>query len=144
MVATVGIVPVSLDFLDRDQDVFPVLPAPRVDLAVDVADLGRVAIRAVAAAQHRIVGHVPARIKLLVQKLVLRRMVTMCSILSSLVGLHARHQGKRQRDRQEELANTVQLAASSFESFLVKRSLRLVLTPSEIGTASEGRAHGAP
>jgi hypothetical protein len=71
-------------------------------------------------------------------------MVTMCSILSSLVGLRARDQGKRQRDRQEELANTVQLAASWFEIFLVKRTLRLVLTPSEIGTASEGRAHGAP
>ena len=116
MVAAVGIVPVALDLLGRDQDVFPVFPAPGVDLAFDVAYLGRVAIRIVAAAQNRIVRHAPVRIELLVQRLILRRMVTMRSIPSSVLGLQARCQRKRQRDRQQELAASVQLTASGREN----------------------------
>jgi hypothetical protein len=58
---------------------------------------------------------VPAGIELLVQELILERMMTMCTILSELVGLHSRYQRKRQRDHQEELASNVQHAASGSE-----------------------------
>jgi hypothetical protein len=115
MVAAVGIISVSLHLLGWDEDVLSVFPASRVDFAVDVSHLGRVAIRVVAAAEHRIVGHMPAGIELLVQELILERMMTMCTILSDLIGLYSRHQRKRQHDHQEELASTVQHAVSCSE-----------------------------
>jgi hypothetical protein len=113
MVAAVGIIPVSLDLLRGNEDVFPVFPAQRVDAPLDPPYLGRVAVGVVAASQHRIVRHVPTRIELLVEEQIPRRM-TMCAILSGLVRLRSRHQRKRQRDRQEELATTVQRAASRY------------------------------
>ena len=48
MVSAVRIIPVALHFLRRDPNVSPVLPAPCIDLAVDVLDLGRVAVGAIA------------------------------------------------------------------------------------------------
>lgn len=86
MVAAVGIIPVSLDLLRRNEDVFPVFPAQRVDAPLDPPYLGRVAVGVVAASQHRIVRHVPTRIELLVEEQIPRRM-TMCAILSGLVRL---------------------------------------------------------
>ena len=35
MVSAIGIVPIALDLLWRDENVLPVLPAPRVDVATD-------------------------------------------------------------------------------------------------------------
>jgi hypothetical protein len=77
VIAAVGIIPVPLYFLGRNENVFPVLPASRIDLAVGGFDFGRVAVRIVAAAERRIVGHVPRRIKPLMQKLILSGMMTM-------------------------------------------------------------------
>src|SRR5438874_978774 len=53
MVSAIGIVPVAFDLRWSDQNVLPVFPAPRVDVAADVLDLGRIAIRIVAAASGR-------------------------------------------------------------------------------------------
>ena len=47
-VSAIGIIPIALNLPWRDED--PVFPAPRVDIAVDVLDFGRVAIRIIAAA----------------------------------------------------------------------------------------------
>ncbi|MDH2353246.1 hypothetical protein QCM77_19705 [Bradyrhizobium sp. SSUT18] len=143
MVAAVGIVSVSLDLLGRDEDVFPVLSAPREDPAVDVPYFGRVAIRVVATAQHRIVRHMPARVEFLVQEPILGRMVTMWTILSNLLGRHSRHQRKRQRDCQEELAGTVQLSLL-IQNCRTGRIGRQILKPPEIETTIGGRARGAP
>src|SRR5271166_1593012 len=71
MVPAIGIVTIALYFLCRDENVLPVLPAPRIDVAADVLDLGRVAIRIITAAAGGIIRHVPCRIKLLVQRFIL-------------------------------------------------------------------------
>jgi hypothetical protein len=77
MVSAIGIVPIALDFLWRDQNVLPVFPAPRIDIAADIFDLGRIAIRIVAAAPGGIIRHVPGRIELLVQRFILRGMAVL-------------------------------------------------------------------
>src|SRR5258705_13969936 len=77
MVSAIRTVPVALDLRCGDQNVIPVLPAPRVDVATDIFDLGRVAVRLVAAAPGGIVGHVPGRIELLVQSFILRGMAVL-------------------------------------------------------------------
>ena len=77
MVSAIRIVPVALDLRWRDQNVIPVVPAPRVDVAADIFDLGRVAIRPVAAAPGGIIRHVPCRIELLVQSFILRGMAVL-------------------------------------------------------------------
>src|SRR5208337_4118411 len=75
VVSAIGIVPIALYFLRGNENVLPVLPAPRVNVAADVPDLGRVAIRIIAAAAGGIIRHVPGRIKLLVQRFILRGMM---------------------------------------------------------------------
>jgi hypothetical protein len=77
MVSAIRIVPVALDLRWSDQNVLPVFPAPRVDVAADVLDFGRIAIRIVAAAPGRIVRHVPCRIELLVPSFILRGMAVL-------------------------------------------------------------------
>ena len=78
MVSPIGIVTAVFHFLRRNQNVFPVLPAPRVEIATGNLDLGGVAIGVVAAASGGIVRHVPSRIELLVQSLVLRGVLVLC------------------------------------------------------------------
>ena len=77
MVPAIGIVPIALYLLWRDQNVLPVFPAPRIDIAADVFDFGWIAIRVVAAAPGRIVRHVPCRIELFVQSFILRGMAVL-------------------------------------------------------------------
>ena len=74
MVSAVRIVPIALYLLWRNQNVLPVLPAPRVHAAADVLDFSRVAIRFVAATAGGIIRHVPCRIELFVQSFILRGM----------------------------------------------------------------------
>ena len=59
MVSAIGIVPVPLYLLRWNGDVLSVLPAFCVEVAVKVLDFSRVAVRLIATAQRRIVGHVP-------------------------------------------------------------------------------------
>ena len=107
MVSAVWVVPVSLHFLRRDRNVSSVLPAPRIDLAVDVLDVGRIAVRAVAATEARIIRHVPSRIEFFVQSLVLGWMLAMNGAMSGLLRLDRRG-GAEQNDRAQELAWAVQ------------------------------------
>jgi len=75
VIPAVGIVPVVLYLFSWNGNVLAVLSASCVDVAVNVLDLSRVAVRLVATANGRIVGHVPLCIKLFMQELILRRMV---------------------------------------------------------------------
>src|SRR5712671_5127429 len=75
VVSAVRIVPVALYLFRWNGNVLAVFPASCVDVAVNVLDLSRVAVRLVATADGRIVGHVPFRIKLFMQELILCRMV---------------------------------------------------------------------
>ena len=59
MISAIGIVPVPLYLLRRNGNVLPVLSAFCVDVAVHVLDFSRVAVRLIATAQGRIIGHVP-------------------------------------------------------------------------------------
>jgi hypothetical protein len=99
MVAAIGVVPVALHLPGGDEDVFAVFPPPCVKLAVLVPDLGRVAVRAVAAAERRVIRHVPGRIELFVQSLILRRMLAMGSTLPSLLRLDRRSEAKDEDTR---------------------------------------------
>ncbi|MBR0833719.1 hypothetical protein JQ612_10980 [Bradyrhizobium manausense] len=103
MVSAVRIIPVSLHFLRRDRNVSSVLPAPRVDLAFDVLDIGRIAVSAVAAAEAGIVRHLPGRVEFFVQRLVLGWMVAMNGALSRFLRLD-RCGGAEENHRAQELA----------------------------------------
>ena len=59
VVSAIGIVSVPLYLLRWNGNVLPVLSALRVKLAVDILDFSRVAVRLIATANGRIVGHVP-------------------------------------------------------------------------------------
>ena len=112
MIAAVGIIPVPLYFLGRNENVFPVLPALRIDLAVDRFDFGRVAVRIVATAERRIIRHVPRRIKPLMQRPILSGMVAMSGlVLLAFLRMDERCQQAKSA-REEELAKKVQGAVS--------------------------------
>ena len=85
MIPAIGIVPVVLYLFSWNGNVLAVLSASCVDLAVNVLDFGRVAVRLVATANGRIVGHVPLCIKLFMQELVLWRMVVQRSLALSIL-----------------------------------------------------------
>ena len=59
VVSAIGIVSVPLYLLRWNGNVLPVLSALRVKLAIDILDFSRVAVRLIATANGRIVGHVP-------------------------------------------------------------------------------------
>jgi len=112
VIAAVGIIPVPLYFLGRNENVFPVLPALRIDLAVDRFDFGRVAVRIVATAERRIIRHVPRRIKPLMQRPILSGMVAMSGlVLLTFLRMDERCQ-QQASAREEELARKVQGAVS--------------------------------
>ncbi|WP_157083738.1 hypothetical protein ACNJX9_20515 [Bradyrhizobium sp. DASA03076] len=90
MASAVRIIPVLLHLLRRDPDVSSVLPPPRIDLAVDVLDIGWIAISAVAATEARVIRHAPGRVEFLVQRLVLGRMLAMDGTVSGLLRLDCR------------------------------------------------------
>jgi hypothetical protein len=59
VISAIGIVPVPLYLLRRNGNVLPVFSAFGVDVAVNVLDFSRVAVRLIATANGRIIGHVP-------------------------------------------------------------------------------------
>jgi hypothetical protein len=107
VIAAVGIIPVPLYFLGRNENVFSVLPALRIDLTVDRFDFGRVAVRIVATAELRIIRHVPRRIKPLMQRPILSGMVAMSGLVL-LTFLRMDERCQKASAREEELARKVQ------------------------------------
>src|SRR3954447_9444821 len=81
VVSAIRIVSVPLYLVRWNANKSSVFSAFCVDAAVIVLDLRRVAVRIVATTSRWIVGHVPCRIELLVQELVLRRVTVKPSIL---------------------------------------------------------------
>jgi hypothetical protein len=75
VIPAVGIVSVPFDFFRRDGNVLSVFSALCVDIAVDILDFGRIAVRIIAAAGVRVIRHMPRRIEFLVQGDILRWMV---------------------------------------------------------------------
>ena len=92
MVSAIGIVPVALYLFSWNGNVLAVFSASCVDVAVNVPDLSRVAVRLVATANGRIVGHVPLCIKFFMQELIPRRMVPRGLALSILLRLESDRQ----------------------------------------------------
>jgi hypothetical protein len=70
VVSSVGIVPVALHLLVWNWNVPSVCPALRENVAIDVLDFGRIAVRVIATTHRRVIGHVPGRIEFLVQRLI--------------------------------------------------------------------------
>ncbi|WP_157460912.1 hypothetical protein [Bradyrhizobium sp. CCBAU 53380] len=103
MVAAVRIVPVSLHLLRWDRNVSAVLPAPGIDLTVDVFDIGRIAVSTVATTEARIVRHVPGRIEFFVQRLVLERVLAMYGTVFRLLCLDRRSRAE-ENHRAQQLA----------------------------------------
>ena len=75
MVSAIRVVSIPLDLLRGNGNVLSILSALCVDVAVDVLDLSRIAVRVIAAADGRMIGHAPRRVEFLVQELILRRVV---------------------------------------------------------------------
>ena len=92
MISAVGIVPVPLYLFRRNADVLPVFSAFGVDVALNILDFSRVAVRIIATADGRIIGHVPCRVEFLVQGLILRRMVVKPSLVLPVLCLDPRRQ----------------------------------------------------
>jgi hypothetical protein len=92
VVPAIGIVPVVLYLFSWNGNVFAVLSASCVDLAVNVLDFGRVAVRLVATANGRVVWHAPLGIELFMQELILWRMVARSVTLSIFLRLDSSRQ----------------------------------------------------
>ncbi len=75
MISAIGIIPVPLYLFRWNGNVLAVFSASCVNVAVNVLDFSRVAVRLVATANGRVVGHVPFGIKLFMQELILCRMM---------------------------------------------------------------------
>jgi hypothetical protein len=84
VVSAIGIVPVPLYLFRRNGYVLPVFSAFCVDVAVNVLDFSRVAVRLVATANGRIVGHAPSWIKPFVEELILWRMAMQRTLALSI------------------------------------------------------------
>ncbi|MGD0849911.1 hypothetical protein [Bradyrhizobium sp.] len=95
MISSVRIVPVPLDFFRRNENVFSSFSALGVDVAVRVFYFGRIAVRTIATASRRMVGHMPRRIEFLMQRHILQWMVPRGVIFCVLcMGWHRQHVAK--------------------------------------------------
>jgi hypothetical protein len=84
MVSAIRVVSISLDLFRWYGNVFSIVSALCVDVAVDVSDLGWIAVRVIAAGNGLMIGHVPCRVEFLMQELILRRVLAKASALTSL------------------------------------------------------------
>ncbi|MDB5576732.1 MAG: hypothetical protein JWR80_1908 [Bradyrhizobium sp.] len=90
MVSAIRVVSIPFDLLRWNGNVLSILSALRIDVAVDVLDFSRIAVRFIAAAGPRMIGHAPCRIELLVQELILRRVVAWASMALPILSQHCR------------------------------------------------------
>jgi hypothetical protein len=103
MIPAVGIVSIPFDFFRWDPNVRSVFSALCVDVAIDVLDFGWIAVRIVAIAGVGMIGHMPCRIEVFVQRLILRWMVS-CSVILLILGLDWHRQSAAKTDSQEQFA----------------------------------------
>jgi hypothetical protein len=100
MVSAVRVVSIPLDLLRWNGNVFSILSAFCVDVAIDVLDFSRIAVGVITAADGRMIGHAPRRIELFVQELILRRVVGKASMALTSLSLSL----SRRRQRGEKTA----------------------------------------
>jgi hypothetical protein len=112
MVSAVRVVSISLDLLRWNGNVLSILSAFCVDVAVDVFDLGRIAVRVVTAAGGRMIWHAPCRVEFLVQELILRRVVAKAGMALAILGPSRRRQWEKETAKQEGSAWNVHWTAS--------------------------------
>ena len=104
VIPAIGVVPVPLYLFRWNGNVLSVFSAFCVDVAIDVLDFSRVAVRIIATAGGRIVGHAPFRIELLVQELILRGMVVKPSLVLLVLCLDWRRQQATKTAPKKEFA----------------------------------------
>jgi hypothetical protein len=92
MVSTVRVVSIALDLLRWNGNVLSILSAFCIDVAIDVSDLGRIAVRVIAATDGRMIWHAPCRVAFLVQELILRRVLPKASMALAILGPSRRRQ----------------------------------------------------
>jgi hypothetical protein len=96
VISAVRIVSVPFDFFRWNENVFSIFSALGVDFAIDVLDLGRIAVRIIATAGRWMVGHMPRWIEFLVQGHVLQGVVSRGVIFRVLgASWQRRHTAKR-------------------------------------------------
>jgi hypothetical protein len=88
VISAIGIIPIPLYLFGWHGNVLSVFSALCVDLAVNVLDFSRIAVRLIATANGRIIGHVPFRIELLMQGLILRRMAVNPGLPLTILGFN--------------------------------------------------------
>jgi hypothetical protein len=103
VIPAVGIVPIPFELFRRDKNIFSVLPALGVDVAVGVLDLRRIAIRVVATTNVRTIRHMPRRIEFLVQRHILWRMVPR-NVILVILRPRGHYQDAAQTDSEDEFA----------------------------------------
>jgi hypothetical protein len=101
MVSAVRVISIPLDLLRWNGNVLSILSALCVDVSVDVSDFGRIAVRVIAAANGRMIGHVPGRVEFLVQELILRRVVAKASMALAILRLSRCRQWVKETTQQE-------------------------------------------
>jgi hypothetical protein len=95
VISAIRVVSIPLDFFRWNENVFSVFSALGVDVAIDVLDFGGIAVRIIATANRRMVGHMPGRIEFIVQGHILQWMVPRSVIFSVLrLGWHHQHAAK--------------------------------------------------
>jgi hypothetical protein len=99
MVSAVGVVPITLHLLPRNGDVFSILASASEPLSIFEGSFCWIAVRRVATALRRLVGHEPRRVELLVDGHVRSR-------VSGVVLLRPRRGGGRGDATMREIAVT--------------------------------------
>jgi hypothetical protein len=112
MISAVRVVSIPLDLLRWNRNVFSILSALCVDIAVDVLDLSRIAVCVIAAADGRMIGHAPRRIELFVQELILRRVVAEAGMALAILRPGRRRQWAKETAQQEGSAWNVHWTTS--------------------------------
>jgi hypothetical protein len=104
VISAIGIIPIPLYLFSWHGNVLSVFSALCVDLAVNVLDFSRIAVRLIATANRRIIGHAPFRIELLMQGLILRRMTVNPGLALSILGFNLHRQQATDAAPEEEFA----------------------------------------
>jgi hypothetical protein len=91
VVPAIRVVSIALDLLRWNGNVLSILAAFCMDVAADVFNLSRIAVRVIAAAGGRMIRHAPCRVEFLVQELILRRVVAKASMALAILRLSRCH-----------------------------------------------------
>jgi hypothetical protein len=137
VISAIGIVSVPLDLFRWNWNVLSVLSAFCVDVAVDVFDFCRIAVRVIATADGRMIGHAPCWIELLVQELILRGMAVKPSLTLSILRAYLRYQHAAKTVSQDAFAQEVHCENSLLGNPELRKNAVGVGEPSSGGVKSK-------